>query len=234
MQLHGAQAEDALLAAGAALVIGTPSLYVVEDRKQLPWFLREADLSFPQQVKVLKPSQMAEEWPGAAAQLRAARPHLEGRLSEATDSFIGCLMSGLSEEQYQLGRSHLFAIAESMKACSGVESPFCEGLAVKNTQSFGTPAHSLLMDLEAVQQSKHCVFYVFDRKSRPSGMWVELGAALALEKPSVLLTPSLGALPPVLQRPPWPENLRVVVYDSHEGLIQQLQDPARAEFLVRP
>ena len=234
MQLQGAKAEDALLAAGAALVLGTPSVYVVEDRKQLPWFLREADTSFPQQVKVLKPSEVVGELPLAAATLKAEAPRLEGRLPQPADSFIGCLMSGLSEEQYQQGGSHLRAIAQSMKDYGAVQSPFCEGIAVKSTSSFGTPAHSLLMDLEAVQNSRHCVFYVFDKQSRPSGMWVELGAALALEKPSVLLTPSLEALPPVLRKQPWPENLRVVVYDSHDELVRQLQDPQSAPSLVRP
>lgn len=234
MQLQGARAEDALLAAGAALVLGTPSIYVVEDRKQLPWFLREADVSFPHQVKVLAPSQVESELPQAAVALRPEPPLLQGRLPGPADSFIGCLMSGLSEEQYQQGGSHLRAIAQSMKDHGGVESPFCEGIAVKSTNSFGTPAHSLLMDLEAVQNSRHCVFYVFDSQSRPSGMWVELGAALALEKPSVLLTPSLEALPPVLRQQPWPENLQVVVYDSHEALMRQLQDPQQAPALVRP
>lgn len=234
MQLQGARAEDALLAAGAALVLGTPSVYVVEDRNQLPWFLREADLSFPQQVKVVRPSEVAGEWPRAGAQLRSQRPRLEGRLPQGVDSFLGCLMSGLSQEQYQQGGSHLRAIAESMKAYGGVERPFCEGIAVKSIHSFGTPSHSLLMDLEAVQASKHCVFYLFDGQSRPSGMWVELGAALALEKPSVLLTPSLEALPPVLQQQPWPQHLRVVVYPGHEELLRQLQDPVRARSLVCP
>ncbi len=231
MQLHGAGAEDALLAAGAALVLGIPSIYVVEERKQLPWFLTEADASFPHQVRVFKPSELGAGLP-QAAELRAQAPQLDGELPQVSDSFLGCLMSGLSEEQYQEGARHLRAIAESLRAYGGVENPFCEGIAVKSTNTFGIPAQALRADLAAVQTAKYCVFYVHDRKARPSGMWVELGAALALGKPSVLLTPGLEALPPVLRQSPWPDNLRVVLYESHAELLRQLQDPEAARSLL--
>ena len=54
-----------------------------------------------------------------------------------------------------------------------------------------------------------------------------MGAALAWNKPTVLLTPSLEALPPALRLPQ--RNLRVVVYQTHQHLLRQLQgDDARA------
>lgn len=44
-----------------------------------------------------------------------------------------------------------------------------------------------------------CYHLLYDGQSRPSGMWVELGAALGWEKDCLLLTPRREALPPSLR-----------------------------------
>lgn len=231
MELDNARAEDALLAAGAAMALGKPGAYVVSDRKQLPWFLQEADQAFPGLVAIV--NDKAEV--GKALQSLKAGPLPDSALiQQPLDSFIGCLMSKLTPEQYAEGRTHLEAIRDSMVNYRGHNAPYCEGILVKSTSSFDTPRHALQVDLEALGKARECVFYLYDGNSRPSGMWVELGAALAWEKPSVVLTPSLEALPPCLRGEKRPANLRVVVYDGHQQMLQSLADPRLSQALLKP
>lgn len=220
MVLDKPGAEDALLAAGAALADGLPSLYAVPDRKSLPWFLREADQSFPGRVRI-----EAHPDPKVLAR-QASHPGAEVRPLDLPErapigTFLGCLMSGLSEEQYASGRQHLQAMDAALTA-GGSESNYCEGIMVASTASFGTPKESLRSDLAAVEASRRCVFYVFDGQPRPSGMWVEAGYALAKGKPSLFLVPDRAALPPSLRTGDLPEGVRVVEYGTHENLLESL------------
>ncbi len=230
VRMEGPKADDSLVAAGVAIARGVPSLYVVPERKQLPWFLREADQTYPGTVKIL-------EQPSAGAieqQLRAEKQALFGAraalppASGEPTTFIGCLMSGLSESQYTEGRSHLMAIDEALRTQLGAKKTHCEGIMVASTNSFGTPKESLAMDVEAIRNSDRCVFYLFDGEPRPSGMWVEAGVALGLEKPCTFLVPSEDALPPCLKAGARPEQIRVVVYESHDALKAGLGSDAQA------
>lgn len=230
VRMESPKADDSLVAAGVAIARGIPSVYVVPERKHLPWFLREADQTYPGTVKII-------EEPNAAAvegRLRAekeglfgARAALPPQSGEPT-TFIGCLMSGLSEEQYTEGRSHLMAIDEALRTQLGAEKTHCEGIMVASTNSFGTPKESLAMDVEAIRNSDRCVFYLYDGAPRPSGMWVEAGVALGLEKPCTFLVPSEDALPPCLKSGARPEHVRVVVYPSHDALKAGLSSDAQA------
>ena len=232
VQLQGAKAEDELLTAGAALALGKPTVLVVSERKQLPWFLREAEVSYPGLVQVLEGEASAQRVGQALESLQAAPLPPDRLLKEPVDSFIGCLMSGLSEQQYQEGRGHLQAISMSMKDSLEFAAPYCEGIKVGSTSTFGTPQESLVVDFEAVRRADHCVFYVYEGTPRPSGMWVEMGAALAWSKPTVLLTPNEAALPPALQGSP--AGLKKVVYPDHAHLLSQLRDPQQAPSLLSP
>lgn len=234
MELNGARAEDALLAAGAAMALGKPSLYVAKDRKELPWFLQEADQAFPGLVTILTDKRQESDLVEALSTLKASPLPATNLVKQPVDSFIGCLMSKLTPEQYAEGRIHLQAISDSMKRYGGQNDPYCEGLLVKSTNSFDTPAHALQLDMEALAKAKECVFYLYDGNSRPSGMWIELGAALAWEKPSLVLAPSLEALPPCLRGDQRPANVKVVLYDGHSQLLQGLTDPGQASNLIKP
>lgn len=225
MQLHQPGAEDALLAAGAALAQGKSSYYVVDERSQLPWFLQQADLAYPEHVHVLAPGQ------SAPAPHRAGPLPEYQRVSQPVDSFIGCLMSRLTADQYRQARTHLVALRTAMQRF-GHEHPYCEGINVKSPDQFDTPERALQQDLEALSRADHCLFYLYDGLSRPSGMWVELGAALAWGKPCVLLSPSPQALPPALRQSP-PDGLRIVYYSDHTHLLEDLADPDRAQGLIR-
>ncbi len=226
MRLKGPQAEDALVAAGAALANGTPSLYLVDSRKDLPWFLREADQSYPGLVKVLETAN-AEEVHLASAMANAAKQTLPSKSDspKSYDNFLGCMMSGLSEQQYAEGRSHLQAINQTFCEKFGSSSNFCEGINVGSTKSFGNPKDSLMADLDAVRNAKNCVFYAYDDQSRPSGMWVELGAAVAWKKPCTLVIPNRQCLPPCLVDGELPPNLTIVEYQDHEQFLQRLATP---------
>jgi uncharacterized protein (DUF1684 family) len=216
ISLENPGAEDALLAAGMALAQGHPTVLAAPDRKHLPWFLREADLSYPSQVLVVEGEQVAQQ-----SHLEA----LHGQPIEAAksyDTFIGCLMSGLSKEQYAEGRSHLLQVHETLGQKLDSPQNYCEGIAVGSTDTFGTPKESLVVDLAAVKGSEQCVFYQYDNSSRPSGMWVELGAALAWGKPCTLLTPDLNGVPPAVRQ--GMPQLKVVEYGSHEEMLKLLQD----------
>jgi len=188
-----ARVRDALVAAGVALAAGVPSLYLGPTRKDLPWFLREADQSYPGQIAVLEgkePLALAD-----TVALLAERPHQAlPAPTRQIDNFIGCLMSGLSEQQYAEGRSHLQAIDQALGP-----NNYCEGIKVATTNGFDTPKDSLCLDVDMVRSSRNAYFYVYDGQSRPSGMWVELGVALAQGLPCRVLHPSEDSLPPALR-----------------------------------
>lgn len=227
-------ADDALLAAGVALAARVPSAYLVPDRKHLPWFLREADQTFPGRVRVVEAADTA----ALAAQISerglphptrveaSAVPPLPGESPASIDTFIGCLMSGLSESQYAEGRAHLLRIDQVLRDRFGSEHNHCEGILVSSTASFGTPKESLAMDIAAIERAERCVFYAYDGQPRPSGMWVEAGVAIGLGKPSVFLVPSLDALPPALREEPRPPHVRVEVYGDHASLMAKLDGTA--------
>lgn len=223
VHLDKPNAEDALLAAGMALAAGVPTVLAAPERKHLPWFLQEADLAYPSRVLVTQ----AE--PDSAA-LQNLQPETLPAPPKQWNTFLGCLMSGLSKEQYAEGRSHLLAMHETLGRELNSPQNYCEGIAVGSVDSFGNKKDSLIMDLDAVQGSDECVFYQYDNASRPSGMWVELGAALAWGKPCTLLTPDMQGVPPAV-RAGLP-GLKVVEYQTHEQMLSRLQsDPAA---LLRP
>lgn len=233
MRLNGAKAEDALVAAGAALANGTPSLYLVESRKELPWFLREADQSYPGLVQVLETAGKGPKDLAAAVGKANKRPLPSRTDSPQTfDNFLGCMMSGLSEQQYAEGRSHLQALNQTLKDKYDSPSNFCEGISVGNTNSFGSPKDSLMADLDAVRNAKNCVFYAYDDQSRPSGMWVELGAAVAWKKPCTLVIPNRQCLPPCLNQGQLPENLKIVEYRDHQHFLELLATPEGANMIT--
>jgi hypothetical protein len=231
VQLEGAKAEDALMTIGAGLALGKPTLLVVSDRKQLPWFMREAELSYPGLVQVVEGVATPQKVAAALKGLKASPLPADRLLKEPVDSFIGCLMSGLSEAQYQENKGHLSAIAISLKDRCGFTAPYCEGIKVESTKSFDRPQDSLVVDLEAVRKAEHCIFYLYETTPRSSGIWVEVGAALAWEKPSVLLTPGEQPLPPALRGPSG--LLKKVQYADHAQLLQQLRDQESAQELLR-
>lgn len=204
MHLDAPGAEDAIVAAGVALARQIPSLYLVRTRKDLPWFLREIEESHPGLVRVVESKDIDGLLDTLASHGKdlVSFPPSGPRLSPsatdgATDTFIGCLMSGLTEAQYAEGRSHLLAIDAALEAL-GSPKNHCEGIQVETTASFGSPKESLVADLAAIREAKRCVFYQYDDASRPSGMWVEAGVALGLDKPCQFLVPHDRGLPPGL------------------------------------
>ena len=206
LSLENPGAEDALLAAGMALAQGKPTVLSAPDRKHLPWFLREADLSYPSQVTVTQAA--------TPVQVQSNPAIIES--DQKFDTFIGCLMSGLTKEQYAEGRGHLQQINGALGG-----SNYCEGISVGSTDTFGTPKESLVADLAAVKSADRCVFYQYDNNSRPSGMWVELGAALAWGKECTLLTPDLNGVPPAVKE--GIPGLKVVQYGQHDQLLAALK-----------
>ena len=219
MKLKGARADDALMACGAALAAGKPSLYVVESRKELPWFLREADLSYPSQVSIVEGSAQPTPLSPGPSPDHSGLNH---------DTFIGCLMSGLSKEQYAEGRSHLQQIDQALRTRVGSPNNYCEGISVSTTDTFDTPKASLVQDIKAVQGSRNCVFYAFDGQSRPSGLWVEAGYAIESGKPCTFLVPEKGCLPPSLRQGPLPENVKIVEYGDHANFLNQINNAPEA------
>lgn len=222
MRLQSPRADDVLVAAGVALAAGRPSVYLVQKRDELPWFLREADDCFAGQVAILD---VADALP----RLRALnlRPHASGASNGPRwDAFIGCIMSGLTETEYAEARGHLQAIDAALRKL-GCAHNFCEGIRVTDPSQFDRPRDALPRDLSAVHDSRRCVFYVYDAQPRPSGMWVEAGAALAAGKRCTFLVPDRRALPPCLRGARLPRGVRVIVFGSARNLMRALQDHPR-------
>lgn len=220
IRLEKPGAEDALIAAGMALAAGKPTVLIAPTRKDLPWFLREADQSYPGQVYVVEGKE------AASADEVAGLSGVEINDNKSFDTFIGCLMSGLTEQQYAEGRSHLLAINQTLTERLESKNNYCEGISVGSVGTFGTPKESLVIDLEAVKGAKNCVFYQYDDSSRPSGMWVELGAALAWGKPCTLVCPNLNGVPDAIKK--GLNQLKVVEYGDHQRMLAGLQTDPQA------
>ncbi len=201
-----------------ALAKQVPTVLAAPDRSHLPWFLRDADLSYPSQVTVVDTSPPDDS--PAPSQAPTPKPVTH-------DTFIGCLMSGLTKEQYAEGRAHLTRIHETLRDELDSPNNFCEGISVGSIDSFGSPKEALVTDMEAIKGSQRCLFYQYDDSSRPSGMWVELGAALAWGKPCTLFTPNLKGVPPAIRQGGLPQ-LRVVEYGSHQQLLRLIQNQPEA------
>lgn len=229
MRLKDARADNALLASGAALAAGKTSLYWVEERKQLPWFLQEADLTYPHQVCIVEgnadPAQALEKTLNQPAHVPPPiAPH---------DAFLGCLMSGLDKAQYAEGQSHLLQIDKTLRERLHSPDNYCEGINVKSKDSFDTPRQSLAQDIKALQGSRNCIFYAYDGQSRPSGMWVEAGYAIEKGKPCTFLVPTKDCLPEALRQDHLPANVQVFVYGDHAQFLHQLETAPEA-WLNRP
>lgn len=227
MRVASPAADDALVAAGVALAFGRPSLYLVNERKDLPWFLREADLSYPGQVAIIEGAD-----PLAALETHppVLRPGLSSRdLREPNcEGFIGCIMSGLTDLQLAEGRAHLLAIDAALREHFGCRTRFCEGIRPRSDFGNDHPKDALVRDVAAIRNTRRCVFYAYDKQPRPSGMWVEAGVALALDRPTAFLVPDVGVLPPSLRRAYPTGNARVQVYGGHQELLHLLKSDPRA------
>ncbi|NDD26779.1 MAG: hypothetical protein EB084_00725 [Proteobacteria bacterium] len=224
-------AEDALVAAGVALATGCPSVYLVTSRKDLPWFLRDADQTYRGQVAILEGPDPLAALHGTLVSLKrgvSTTPRREPK----TDAFIGCLMSHLDELRYAQSQAVLKRLTVALRDSLGERTSFCEGLKPRDDVGHDKPAEALLRDVTAVRNARRCVFYVGESAPRPSSMWVEAGVALSTGHPTVFITPTLDAMPPSLRRA-WPTgNARVQVYGTPNELLDALEKDAEA--VLRP
>jgi hypothetical protein len=212
-------ADDALLAIGAALAGDVPTVFLVKDKKKMPWLLREADQVRPDKIAVVERGD-GKDLQGRIARAftdmaHAQRPD-QGRHEGAVDTFLGSVMSGLNETQYAQGRELLQVIDGALKAQGSLDN-FSEALRIKDSSNYDTPADSLKLDVNAMNASKNAVFFVFDDNPRPSSMWIEAGFAIARALPTTFLVPHTSkGLPPALQASDL--GTQKIAYGSHDAM----------------
>jgi len=217
VRLQRPRADDALVLIGGALYHGVPTAFLIDQETDLPWFLREAEKSYPGQLfRFLRATAASDSANQAAAQFAVAQRKPQASAPTQFDTFLGCMMSGLTPEQYEENRSHLLAIDQGLKA-RGLLRTFCEAIAATTQAEFGTPAPHLVADIDALRASHQAVFYAYDSVPRMSSMWVEAGAVVAAGIPALFLISQTDALPPLLQSPH--KNVELCVYGTHATLL---------------
>jgi hypothetical protein len=114
------------------------------------------------------------------------------------DVFISTPMAGLSDEvEYERVRSDVLDLIATLKKDSGVETVFYAGESLPTMAEFEVADLSLGEDLDALRDSRNFIF-IYPSEIVTSAL-VEVGAALVLQKPSVLHVKNEVKLPYLLQ-----------------------------------
>ncbi|PXW99141.1 DUF456 domain-containing protein [Mycolicibacterium moriokaense] len=114
------------------------------------------------------------------------------------DAFISAPMAGLSGEvEYQRVRSDVLDFIAMLKKESEVKTVFYAGESLPTMAEFEVADLSLEEDLDALRDSRNFIF-IYPSEVVTSAL-VEVGAALVLQKPSVLHVKNDVTLPYLLQ-----------------------------------
>ena len=113
--------------------------------------------------------------------------------------FIAAPMSALSsDEAYALSRDNILALVETLSASHGIGPVYYAGAAISGAAGFSGEENALRRDLEALRASRFFVL-VYPSKIVTSAL-VEVGYALALRLPCLLLVSDRNDLPYLLNQ----------------------------------
>lgn len=101
------------------------------------------------------------------------------------DVFISAPMAGFEDEtSYKRSRNEVLHLIKTIKERCGVKTVYYAGESLRTMRDFEVADLSLSEDLEALRQSRRFVFIY--PKEMITSSFVEVGAALALRKPSIV------------------------------------------------
>jgi len=114
------------------------------------------------------------------------------------DLFIAAPMNALDEEAYDAGRDFVLELKKSLSTSYGLGRIYFAGTEATGRQAFTQEAAALRRDLEALRSSR-LVVLIYPGKVVTSAL-VEIGYALALGLPCLLLVRDRDDLPYLLRR----------------------------------
>jgi hypothetical protein len=113
--------------------------------------------------------------------------------------FIAAPMSALgNDEAYAVGRRNILELMERLSTTHGLEPIYYAGAAITDSTAFTGEANALRRDLEALRGSRLFVL-IYPSKIVTSAL-VEVGYALALRLPCLLLVSDKNDLPYLLNQ----------------------------------
>jgi hypothetical protein len=114
------------------------------------------------------------------------------------DTFIAAPMSSLDDVAYGLAREGVLAIMDKLSGAHGFGSIYFAGAKISGPKAFTGEAEALRRDLQALRDS-HFFILVYPGKIVTSAL-VEVGYALALRLPCILLVNDRADLPYLLKQ----------------------------------
>jgi hypothetical protein len=114
------------------------------------------------------------------------------------DAFIAAPMSSLGDAAYTLERGDVLAIMERLRTVHGLGSIYFAGAAISGREAFTNEVDALQEDLRALRDS--CSFVLVYLSKIVTSALVEVGYALALRLPCLLLVRDKSDLPYLLNQ----------------------------------
>ena len=137
--------------------------------------------------------------------------------------FISTPIAGFSSEQeYENYRNKMLLYYEGISKKWGSDSVFAAFVEVNDFNNYDTPTKSARNDMDEI---KCCdVFVLFYPRKTPTSALVELGAALALNKKIIMMSPGIDTLPYMVQGLPsaYPDQVKWLREIDVETIIAEI------------
>ncbi|MGI3166835.1 TIR domain-containing protein [Pseudooceanicola sp. 200-1SW] len=114
--------------------------------------------------------------------------------------FFGAAMATITNDQaYQEHRQRIAHLAEAAQiCCPSIRTTYWAGQEVLSSKQFDGEQVALIRDLSQLKESEACVFVIF--ASLPSSVLIEIGYAVALNKPILIFCKKREDLPFLLRK----------------------------------
>lgn len=114
--------------------------------------------------------------------------------------FIGAAMAAIkNDNEYKAHRVKIAQIADSAQiCCPSVRATYWAGRDVLSSKAFDGEQVALIRDLSQLKESEACAFIIF--ANLPSSVLIEIGYAIALNKPTLIFCKTREDLPFLLKR----------------------------------
>ncbi len=108
--------------------------------------------------------------------------------------FISSPISSFNSQEYKKYKSHVLQLIDQIKQNHYV---FSEIETIKDIADYDQPCDSICIDFDQIKKSDYFImYYPF---ALPTSSLIELGYALAIDIPVIIVTPSIKCLPYLAQ-----------------------------------
>lgn len=152
--------------------------------------------------------------------------------------FLATPMASLSESKLKSHHARVSKIYDALEEHIG--PTYWAGQKIRSRRDFEAPDNATSQNLRELHSSVAMIFLQLEKVSRPTSALIELGLALGLKKPCVLIiregvdVPFMltGGFEAVAERTRWLSTVRLYQPADDDGVIQLIRNNTRA--LVEP